>query len=232
MLPARARKQLHIAFGQVPRVDLLPPSERERRLERSLIKRWSYWVLVVVLVLAAAAGGSYYLLQISRADLDAANARGTELSSQLEQYSDVANTLSQKNALQQFQTQALSTDIAWGSVYQQLTSQLAVGNTITDVAFTPGAAPANASAPSTSTAGLTVTLTAKGTSIDDAAVSVKNLQSASSVIDVQMASVTAASGTTDADTGYQYQLTVVFNQTVYTGNYAASASASSATEGS
>jgi len=142
--------QQPVAYGASPRVNLLPPAERERRERAELVRRWALAAAVALVVIAVVSGAVLLLERSARSGLDQERARTTTLAEQLAAYQDVSLTARDKALYESFRTQAMANDLVWTSLLETLRGAVPPGAAITgfDVVTTGAPAPAAGSAAS------------------------------------------------------------------------------------
>ncbi len=212
-------------FSSVPRVDLLPHSEIERRERAALVRRWLVGVLAAVVLVAALSAGAYAFNLLAHERLAAENARTTDLLARLSGLSDVSKTRAVQSDLEAYRAQAMGADVAWTPVLATIDGVIPHQGTITAWDLVTGALP-GAGKPADE-AGVTGRVSVQSPVPMDLVTMVRALRAEHGVIDADAADLTGtvaagATGTTPgAKPTYTYQLTVTLDQTVYTGLYAA-----------
>ncbi|UJP10276.1 pilus assembly protein PilM [Microbacterium sp. KUDC0406] len=200
------------AAGRRPRVNLLPASELERRTNTATARRWAGIVLIAVAVVAALVVGLQGMHLLASARLASEQNTTQQLTMQMAQLAPVSQSLSARSAIETQRTEAMSGDLAWRPVLDTLASGIPAGSSITGYALTAGPAPAGDDPAATPGVSGTVTLSS-ATPIDlvSATAKLRTLEPVMSV-DVQVL-------TRDEDV-FTYTVTVVLDQTVYTGDFA------------
>lgn len=197
----------------VPRVNLLPPAEMERRSRRELIVRWlgaAFIAVVLVVSIAAVAFGwagqaTNYLVQEQE--------HSASLEAQLEQYRDVAHLTSDAARLTQMRAIAGSNDIAWTSLADEIKTVLPSKVTLTGFRLAPGAAP-KPGADAKTAVGLQGTLTFTSDRPVAQAETINKLRTLPGLL-----SVDAGALNMESNGGYTFEATVSFDQTRYTGRF-------------
>lgn len=212
----RQLKRSRIDFGAVPRVDLLPASERDRRARRALTRRWVR-IGIGAVVLAALIVAATVLLRM-RADsaLSAEQRRTDALLVELAQYQDIASAVASQRLLEADRARAMATDIDWGDVYAVLRSVLPAGASIEGLGLAPGAAPAGGQ----DLTGLVAVAQVESKNPSDLATVIDRLHALQPVTDVAMGLLEGP----DDDDLYRYTVTVQFDQSVYSGRFASEGS--------
>jgi len=223
-----------LAYGAAPRVNLLPPAERERRERVELIRRWgaiavAAAVLVVLAVLVAA-----FLARSAEGDLQSERTRTTELTNKLAAYRDVSAAIRDKGSYEAYRTQAMASDVAWKSVIGALQAALpsgasvsgfdaVVGDGTSAASSTSGsstgsvdAGAAAAAAPSGTAVTVSVQVTSRR-SVDQKAM-IARFAKVPGVLGVDLSSLSSATGG-----GYSSTTAVYFDDSVLSGQYAKAA---------
>ncbi|HAM45000.1 MAG TPA: hypothetical protein DCM67_08290 [Propionibacteriaceae bacterium] len=199
--------------GTVPRVNLLPPAEMERRSRRELIVRWfgaAFVAVVLVFSVSAVAFGwaaqaSGYLIQQQEA--------AASLNSQMEQYRDVAHLSSDAAKLRQMRAVAGANDIDWTALADEIKAVLPTKVTLTGFRLAPGAAP-KAGADAKAQVGLQGTLTFSSNRTVAQAETINKLRTLPGLLSVDAGALSVAD-----NGGYTFEATVSFDQTRYTGRF-------------
>ena len=227
-----ARSTSALALAGVPRVNLLPRVEIERRARNALAVSWLWALLGAAVIVALVAAGAFWLQWSASQRLEAEQARTTKLVSDLGGLSDVAAQVNAEAQLKSFLATSMGYDIEWGRTVSSLAGALPGGVSLTGFDLTAGgtpkAAPAKADAVKTDAAadaassavGLTGTLTFGGPSPVEIAPVIRSIRAIPGVLDADGTQVTRTDGT---DGGYTYQLTITFDQSVYSGAFAKAA---------
>ncbi|MRH30192.1 hypothetical protein GH740_12870 [Microbacterium sp. SYP-A9085] len=203
-------------YGLVPRVNLLPRSETERRDRLVLVRWWLIGVVMAVVLVVLVSAGAYVINVFASQRLAAENARTTDLTTQLSGLSDVSKLQGVQRDLEAYRTEAMGADIAWVPVFDALGGLVPKDADITGWDFVTGALPAADAA----AAGVTGTLMFTSTRPVDIVETVRGIRAAEGVIDADGAEMTGASAADGNDALYTYKITVELDQTVYTGLYA------------
>lgn len=207
-----AAKGAAIAVGGAPYVNLMPSSETERRHAALLIRRWLVALIAAVLFVGAATAGSYSLQLVASARLAAENDRTHLLLSQLSDLAPVQAQLDLQSELTTFRADAMATDLQWAGLLSAVSVALPGDVVVTGFSLAP------AGVPQGDDPGLEVGAEGSVT-----------LESAGPQQMVPLVrAVRAVPGVREADgwvleateTGFTYELRIVFDQSVYTGDYA------------
>lgn len=206
--------------GGVPRVDLLPRSEIERRERDALSAMWVRIGLLAVLLAALLIGAAIAFNLFAQQRLAAEQNRSTQLLGQISGLADVSSALSTESELQNFRGDAMGSDLSWIGVLDKVRSALLPGTTVVGFDLTPGApsaAPDKDKAAAKRAVGLTGTLTIDSPTPVDLGPYVRALRNADGVLSAD-ANATTASQTNIGH--YVYTVDVTFDQTIYSGRYA------------
>lgn len=128
--------KLDLVLGGEPRVQLLPPSVRERE-KRHAARRMM--VLLVVLALVISGGGTVFaFLRAVQAEtaLAAAQQRTEEILAQQQEYAEGSRVAALVNQTRAAQQQVTATEIDWLALLAKLAGYLPEGTTQAEVAFT------------------------------------------------------------------------------------------------
>lgn len=129
------------ALPVVPRVNLMPRAETERREKSALLRRWVGGVLAALAVVAAVSAGAYWLQFGAAQRLAAENARTDSLLSQLASFSDIRATLDLQSELTELRSQAMATDQSWTSLISSVEGVLPSGVAVSGFLVAPAGAP-------------------------------------------------------------------------------------------
>ncbi|MCP2637170.1 hypothetical protein K0817_011430 [Microbacterium sp. HD4P20] len=201
------------SFAGVPRVNLMPRAEMVRRARNKVIRRWSLALVAAMAVILLATAGSYALLLGAQQRLSAENARTTALLGDLAALADVRSTLDLQSELSAFRAEAMATDLEWSSVLATVQRTLPDGVTVEGFSLAPGGVPQGED-PSAAV-GASGTLSLASATPHEIVPIVRALRPVPGVLDIDGWQSTAS------ETGYTYELRVEFDQSVYSGDYAA-----------
>ncbi len=204
------------ATGAMPRVNLMPRAETERRERNALARRWGVGLLIALLVVALASTGAFWLKWSAQQRLATEQLRTTELLTELAGLSDVSQALALRTELQGFRADAMVAHLSWSGLFADLGAVLPEGVVVSGFDLTVGAAPVTDD-PQTEL-GLTGALELSSATAIDIAPAVRSLQKVPGVSSV--APVEIMSETSGDQTTYTYRLTASFDQTLYTGDFA------------
>ncbi|GAA1702106.1 hypothetical protein GCM10009808_20070 [Microbacterium sediminicola] len=201
----------------LPRVDLLPPSEKRRREVRARIRAWVSVGIGALAVAVLAVGGAFAANAAASLRLASEQARTQQLAVDVAALSDVRAALALRTELQSMRQDAMAGDFDWDPVIASLATVLPAGVEMDGYVLAAGPAPTSGEAQDT--VGLTGTVTL----ISAAPLDFTELTRAFRALDALTTAEpqTLASG----DEGYTYTMTVTFDQTIYNGSYAPSTEA-------
>lgn len=204
-----------LVLGGTPRVNLLPPVERESRARRALRRRWlGAAICAVALVIAGAGLSAFWTVQIDR-DQAAAAQRSKQLQSELAQYSQAVYLRAHLQKLESLVAQAGSNDQSWGPLITEVKSVLPKGVRLIGFTVVPGAAPVPGADPSTQV-GLKGTLTFSAATTSAQAETISQLRTLLTFIDVDAGELSSNGPTA----GFSFVATFSADQTRYTGQFA------------
>ncbi|WP_434811677.1 hypothetical protein [Microbacterium sp. bgisy189] len=201
------------SLGAAPRVNLMPRAETARRERASLIRRWMWGIVSALLVVALAAAGTFFLQVTAAMRLAEENARTNALLTQVAALTDVRAKLDLEGELADFRTAAMGTDLTWAQLLATVDNALPEDVSVTGFSLAPGGL-AQGDDPALEV-GATGTLTLSSASPAEIVPLVRELRGIESVLEVDGWQSTAD------DESYEYELRISFDQSVYTGAYAA-----------
>lgn len=215
-----ARSTSALAFAGVPRVNLLPRVEVERRQRNALTVKWMWGLLAAVLVVGLVAAGAYSLKWTAERSLEAEQATTTTLLGQLDDLSDVSAELHTQSDLREFLSSAMGSDLEWSRTVSSAIAVLPASVRLTAFDLTSGGAPAGGEA-ADGAIGLTGTVTFEGPTPIGIADTIRAVRAVPGVLDADGTEVSrVAAGGEDEAVRYTYQLTITFDQSVYSGAFA------------
>ena len=214
-MSAHPPRGLHI--GAPPRVNLLPPKEVTRRSNLVLGRRWARTVLLALGAVAALVIGLHAMTLFSVTRLATEQLRTQALMSEIAELAPVSQAMSARTSVQTQRDQAMAGDLAWRPVLDTLKSGMPESAVITGYELTAG--PAIVAEDPTAEAGLTGTITLTSATPVDLVPATARLRAIESVMGIDVQSLARDDEAAD----YDYVLTVVLDQTIYTGAFAADA---------
>jgi hypothetical protein len=199
----------------MPRINLMPKSEIARRERDVLIRRWVWGVFAAILVTLAIVAAAFAFTWFSNQRLAAEQARTNELLTQLAALSEVSGALAAEGELTAFRSEAMVSDFAWAPVMAKVTGILPGDVSFTGFAMTTGGAPQ--SEDPTTEPGLVGTLTLDSPTPIDIVSTVRSLRQVEGVLSADGQAVTTSNV---IEGHYAYEVTVAFDQSIYSGQYA------------
>lgn len=204
-----------VPFAGAPRVNLMPRSEVARRERDKLVHLW-VWIafgaiVVALLIIAGAFAVKFLADQRLIAEQTKTNALLTEIAS----LSEVSQALATQSELTDFRSEAMAADLAWSPVIAKVTGILPADATLTGFDLAVGGAPQGDDP--TAEQGLVGTVSIESPTPLDIVAIIRSLRGVEGVLFADGQSVTSSQLAADR---YAYQLTVQFDQTVYSHQYA------------
>lgn len=213
-----ARNAAVPALAGIPRVNLMPLAEMERRDRSATIRRWGWGIVLTLLALLLIVAGVFYLNWTAQQRLTAEQTRTNTLLTELASLSEVSLALRTQAELESFRADAMASDLEWTDVHSTLTGSLPPGVALSGFDLAVGGVPVEGADPAEQV-GLAGRLSfTSPTPIEIAAV-IRDYRALPGIIDADGWQVATAGGD-DAGAGYTYELTITFDQTLYTGAYA------------
>jgi hypothetical protein len=221
------------AYGAAPRVNLLPPAERERRERVALIRRWASIAVAAAVVVALVVLVAALRTRSAHQHLADERARTTALAGQLATYRDVSAATRDRASYQAYRTRVMATDVSWGSVLGALQATLPGGAAITGFnavvdtgsagatrstgTSNPGSAAGSAAASAAAPAGTAVTVTLDVTTKrpPDQQAIVAGFAKTPGVLGVDLSSLSS-----ESYPRYTSTTVVFFDDSVFSGKYA------------
>jgi hypothetical protein len=203
------------ALAGVPRVNLLPPVEIERRRRSSLVRGWTWGVFAALVVAFLLVGGAFALKLTADQALVAEQSQTNALLTELGTLSAVSGALSTEQELTAFRGDAMGSDFAWSPVIAALTGALPAEVQLVGFDVLTGGNPQTAD-PATEV-GLTGTVTLASPTPLDLPEAVRQLRGLPGIMSVDGRAVTT--GQEGVGT-YSYELDITFDQSIYSGEYA------------
>jgi hypothetical protein len=202
-------------LGGLPRINLMPRSEIDRRERDALIRRWMWGVLGAVLVSMLIIAGGFAIKWLADQRLSAEQAESNALLSELAALSEVSQSLAIERELTNFRSEALGSDFNWAPVIESLADALPSGADLTGFELLSGGVPQGEDP--AAEVGLVGTVTVGSRNPIDIVATVRALRQIPTIMAADGQSI-GSSGL--AEGGYSYVLTVAFNQTIYSNEYA------------
>ena len=208
-----------LVLSGVPRINLLPPSELERRATVSLVRRWAVGVLATGVLVTGGIVAVNGLRAAAQLELVLEQARTVDLNAELGGYSHVSRALAEQTELTAYRSAAVGNDLEWRAFTKTLLSAIPKGSELRDFTLVAGPNPAEGVA-QVSSIGLIGRLTLATEDARDVARMVESLRA----LDIEL-SADAGSLSTAGEDGYTYTVEFVVNQTVYSGRFTTGAGA-------
>lgn len=204
-----------VRVGGTPRVNLLPTKEVTRRANVALGRRWARIVLLALGVVAVVVVGLHAMNLFSVTRLASEQLRTQTLMTEIADLAPVSQAMSARASVQTQREQAMAGDLAWRPVLDTLKSGMPEGAAITGYELTAG--PALVEEDPTAGVGLTGTVTLSSATPVELVTATAKLRALEPVTSIDVQSLARDDETND----YEYVLTVVLDQTIYTGDFAA-----------
>ncbi|HEY3339442.1 MAG TPA: hypothetical protein VGK18_13140 [Propionicimonas sp.] len=206
-----------LVVGGVPRLNLLPAREVERRARRGLWRRWmrvAYSAFITVVI--EVAFGANWAGQLA-SEQSAEAATSAQLQSELAGYSPVIEVSSNLRSLEAYRAQAGSNDQDWSALMADIKAVLPPGVVLIGFKLAPGASPVPG-AEASAQVGVKGTLTFSANATSAQAQTVTRLRTVGTVIDVDAGELSA-----DGAAGHvTFVTSFSADQTRYTGRFAPS----------
>ncbi|WP_404432425.1 hypothetical protein LG299_00380 [Microbacterium lacus] len=214
-----ARSVIGLPLSGVPRVNLIPRSEIERRDRAATLRGWGWGIVATLLALMLIIAGAIALNWLAQQRLVGEQARTNTLLTELASLSEVSVALSTQTDLKSFRAAAMASDLEWTGVYSTLTGALPAGVTLTGFNLITGPVPVEG-VEVTEQVGLDGGLTFSSPGPIEMATLIRAYRALPGVIDADGWQVASSTDTGDTAAAYTYELTITFDQSLYTGAYA------------
>ncbi len=199
----------------IPRINLMPRPEVQRREREVLIRRWMWGVVAAVLVALLIIGGAFALRWAAEQRLAAEQAESDALLLELAALSDVSQALTVEQELTVFRSEAMGADFSWAPVVGSIDAVLPASAALVGYDFVSGGVPQGAD-PSLEV-GLDGSITVASPDAIDIVATIRAVRGIPGVIAADGESITSSSV---VEGSFAYLLTVTFDQSIYTGEYA------------
>ncbi|WP_442575423.1 hypothetical protein ACSBPH_16645 [Microbacterium sp. F51-2R] len=210
-----ARTAPALAFAGVPRVNLMPPVEIERRRRASLARGWVWGVLAAVVAAVLVIMGAFALKLVADQQLAAQQSQTNVLISELAELSDVSGALATEQELQSFRSDAMGADFAWAPLVSSIRSALPTDVTLVGFDVVSGGVPQTGDP--AKEVGLVGTLTLESPTPIDLPATVRGIRGLAGVSSVDGRSLSTGQQTVGS---YVYELDIAFDQSIYSGQFA------------
>lgn len=212
---ARATPGSVLVVGGMPRVDLLPPAELERRYRRGLLRRWGIGLLAAALVTVLVISGAMALRIVAETRLASERARTDASIAEIAALSEVGDTVRALDDLEAFRAEAMLPDFEWAQLIDAVGQTLPANVRIVGFDVTTGAGPDPDAADAASAPGATVLLTLSSPVAFDILPAVRGIRTLPMVLASDGGELRAEEGGGD----YRYELSVVTTQEAYSGRF-------------
>ncbi len=213
---ARATPGSVLVVGGMPRVDLMPAAELERRYRRGLLRRWGIGLLAAALVTVLVIAGAMALRIVAETRLAAERARTDASIAEIAALSEVGDTVRTLDDLEAFRTEAMLPDFEWARLIDAVGQTLPANVRIVGFDVTTGAGPDPDAADAASAPGATVLLTLSSPVPFDIVPAIRNIRPLPSILAADGREVRYEESGND----YRYELTILTDQEAYSGRYA------------
>lgn len=212
---ARATPASVLVVGGMPRVDLLPPAELERRYRRGLLRRWGIGLLAAALVTVLVIAGAMALRIVAETRLASERARTDASIAEIAALSEVGDTVRTLDDLEAFRAEAMLPDFEWAQLIDAVGQTLPANVRIVGFDVTTGAGPDADAADAASAPGATVLLTLASPVPFDIVPAIRNIRPLPSILDADGREVRYE----ESDDDYRYELTILTDQEAYSGRF-------------
>ena len=209
-----ARTVPTLAFAGVPRVNLMPPVEIERRRRASLVRGWMWALVAAIIVALLIIAGALALKLLADQRLVAEQARTTELLTQLDSLSEVSGALGAESELTSFRADAMGSDFAWAPVISSIDHVLPADVHLVAFDVVSGGTP-QSDTPDAEV-GLAGTISLESSTAIDLPETIRAIRGVESVAAVDGRALTSGEESIDS---YRYELDIVFDQSIYSGAF-------------
>lgn len=203
------------AYAGTPRLNLMPRVEVTRREREALTRRWVWAALGAIVITLLIIAGAFAVKFFADQRLVAEQAQTNDLLVELSGLSEVSQALAAEQELTQFRAEAMAGDFAWAPVIAKVIGILPTDVILTGFNVTTGGKP-QSEAPETEV-GLVGTFAFDSPNPIDIVAAVRSLRAVDGVLYADGQAVTASTVT---EGHYAYELTVTFDQTIYSNTYA------------
>ncbi|MGC4152799.1 MAG: hypothetical protein QM628_06935 [Propionicimonas sp.] len=209
----RRPKGLGLAVAGVPRVNLLPAAELQRRAAGVLVRRWVAGLMATAVVVSGLVAAAYWERTVAAQQLAAEQARTLDLNGELAGLSHVSQALAERTTLTTLRGQAMGADIQWRPLFTDLTSTLPRGSELAGFDLVTGINPADEVDPGTGI-GLIGRLTVHTDDPADQDRMIDKLRA----LDITL-SADAGALTSEDEDGFSFVVEFVLDQTHYSGEH-------------
>jgi hypothetical protein len=205
-----------IPFGGIPRVNLIPRSELDRRERASTARKWIWGVVGAILASLALIAGAMTINWLADQRLLVEQARTNALLTELASLSEVSGAIASERDLIDYRAQAAGSDFAWAPVVAELRRALPSGVELVGFALTTGGVPQGEDP--AAEVGVVGRLTLSSPNANDIAQTVRAMRALTGVADADGRLVSTSQQSVGA---YTYEISVAFDQSIYSGRFVA-----------
>lgn len=202
-----------MVIAGVPRVNLLPASEIQRRAAGALVQRWAVGLLATAVAVAGLVAAAHWERGIAARQLAAEQARTLALNGELAGLAHVSQAFTERTALTSLRAEAVGNDLAWRALFSDLTSVIPRGAELIGFDLITGANPWVDGDPAAAI-GVVGRLTIRSKDPADQNRMIDRLRA----LDITLAA-DAGSLSSDRAEGFTFIVELVLNQTHYTGKH-------------
>lgn len=202
-----------LILAGVPRVNLLPSSELERRASVSLGKRWLVGLLATAVVVTSVVAGAHWMRTAAVAELITEQDRTLALNAELAGFAEVSQVLGEDVALTKLRSEAMGNDTDWRRFFATLLDAVPAGAELRDFNLVGGANPVEGGDPSTAI-GLIGRLTLASGDPQDLVRFVQRLRALDLTLSADAGSLSSAE-----EDGYLFVVEFVLDQSNYSGDF-------------
>lgn len=128
-------------FGGIPRVNLMPRAEIDRRERGILIRRWMRGVVAAVVAVVLLSAAAFWLQATAAVRNALTNERTNSLIIELAALAPIRDKLELEAELQGYRSQAMATDMRWTGLLATAQRALPKGVDVIGFSLAPGALP-------------------------------------------------------------------------------------------
>lgn len=206
------------APSPLPRVDLMPRAETERRRRGALLRRWLGALVAATIVACLLIGGGVAFRAIAEQRLHAAQAHTNTLLTELSSLSEVSAALATQRDLQAYRTEAMAGDLDWAPALRLIDSALPDDVLLIGFDLAAGGVPEGTD-PALEV-GLLGTITLRSPTPIEIVEVARTLRGLEGISDADGREVRVEPPVEDEPATYSYILTVTFDQSIYSGAFA------------